>query len=71
MPGKVRGVLAVVLAVAVGGAAAARAGGALGNGESESPAISADGRFVAFGSNATNLVPGDTNDEFDVFVHAR
>ena len=32
--------------------------------------ISADGRFVAF-SQADNLVPGDTNDELDVFVHDR
>ncbi|MFO0984854.1 MAG: hypothetical protein U1E76_24525 [Planctomycetota bacterium] len=34
-----------------------------------SPAVSADGRFVAFTSMATNLVAGDTNDEVDVFVH--
>jgi Tol biopolymer transport system component len=33
------------------------------------PSISADGRFVAFASNATNLVPGDTNGNTDVFVH--
>lgn len=32
------------------------------------PAISADGRYVAFYSFASNLVPGDTNDELDVFV---
>lgn len=32
-------------------------------------AISADGRYVAFASSATNLVPGDTNGEHDVFVH--
>lgn len=31
--------------------------------------VSADGRFVAFESEATNLVPGDTNNVFDVFVH--
>lgn len=31
--------------------------------------ISGDGRFVTFGSDATNLVPGDTNGELDVFVH--
>ncbi len=31
--------------------------------------ISADGRYVAFTSQATNLVPGDTNDTYDVFVH--
>jgi Tol biopolymer transport system component len=33
--------------------------------------ISADGRFVAFASKATNLVPGDTNRRTDVFVHDR
>jgi Tol biopolymer transport system component len=33
------------------------------------PAISANGRFVTFASDATNLVPGDTNREADVFVH--
>ena len=35
--------------------------GVLGTGESKSPEISADGRFVVFGSEATNLVPGDLN----------
>jgi len=30
--------------------------------------VSSDGRFVAFSSSATNLVAGDTNDAFDVFV---
>lgn len=34
-------------------------------------AVSADGRFVAFSSSATNLVAGDTNDGEDVFVHDR
>ena len=34
-------------------------------------AISADGRYVAFVSDATNLVAGDTNDLPDVFVHDR
>ncbi len=40
----------------------------LGNRESRSPWISADGRYVAFESVAANLVPGDTNDERDIFV---
>jgi Tol biopolymer transport system component len=43
-------------------------GGAQANGECTDPVISADGRWVAFGSGATNLVPGDTNGYFDVFV---
>ena len=33
--------------------------------------MSADGRIVAFTSNATNLVPGDTNELPDVFWHDR
>ena len=33
--------------------------------------VSADGRFVAFYSNADNLVAGDTNSTADVFVHDR
>jgi hypothetical protein len=37
--------------------------------ESARPSISADGRFVAFGSLASDLVPCDTNDANDVFVH--
>lgn len=45
------------------------ADGAQGNGESRSSSLSADGRYVAFDSNATNLVPGDTNGSTDVFVH--
>lgn len=35
------------------------------------PAISADGRYVSFGSHAADLVPGDTNLSDDVFVHDR
>lgn len=35
---------------------------------SESPVISADGRWLAFSSAASNLVPGDTNGMVDVFV---
>jgi Tol biopolymer transport system component len=35
------------------------------------PAISADGRFVAFSSDATNLVRDDTNGKADVFVRDR
>ena len=31
--------------------------------------ISADGRTVAFSSIGTDLVPGDTNNSYDVFVH--
>src|SRR5262245_1223346 len=45
--------------------------GAEGNGLSWSPKITPDGRFVAFGSDASNLVPGDTNGLLDAFVHDR
>jgi Tol biopolymer transport system component len=38
------------------------------NGNSSVPALSADGRFVAFISDADDLVPGDTNGETDIFV---
>jgi trimeric autotransporter adhesin len=34
----------------------------------EGPSISADGRFIAFGTRATNVVNGDNNNTFDVFV---
>ena len=39
-----------------------------GSNEFSLPSISADGRYVAFSSGATNLVPDDTNDSVDVFV---
>jgi len=42
-----------------------------GNGESRDPSISADGRYVAFQSGASNLVTGDMNGTYDVFVHDR
>ncbi|MBI5285723.1 MAG: thrombospondin type 3 repeat-containing protein, partial [Chloroflexi bacterium] len=45
--------------------------GTQGNGFSYSPSISGDGRYVAFYSWATNLVPGDTNGADDVFVRDR
>jgi Tol biopolymer transport system component len=43
-------------------------GGGQGNGRSDLPSISRDGRYVAFFSQATNLVPGDTNGRSDIFV---
>ena len=45
--------------------------GTQGNNTSSSPAISADGRFIAFKSDATDLVAGDTNSRGDIFVHDR
>jgi len=46
-------------------------GGAQALERSECPAISGDGRYVAFQSSAPNLVAGDTNGTPDVFVHDR
>jgi Tol biopolymer transport system component len=43
--------------------------GSQGNDSSFGASISADGRYVAFTSVASNLVPGDTNRVPDVFVH--
>lgn len=45
--------------------------GAPPDSESFAPRLSADGRFVAFESYASNLVPGDDNDAGDVFVRDR
>ncbi len=43
--------------------------GPYGNDFSGDPSVSADGRFVAFDSQADNLVSGDTNGSQDIFVH--
>jgi Tol biopolymer transport system component len=40
-----------------------------GNNDSWQPAISGDGRYVAFYSEASNLVANDTNGYLDVFIH--
>ena len=47
------------------------AGAQATSGHSFAPSISADGRYVAFYSYATNLVSGDTNMRQDVFVRDR
>lgn len=47
------------------------ADGGPADGNSSVPSVSHDGRFVAFQSAATNLVDGDTNDVYDVFVYDR
>ena len=39
-----------------------------GNGDAFDPSVSADGRYVAFYSNARNLVPGGSNGQYQVFV---
>lgn len=72
---------ALVLSVAGGAAAAptpppelisrASGDGPVGNGPSLFPSVSADGRYVAFRSEATNLTPDDPDSERDVFVRDR
>ncbi len=49
----------------------ATSGGATPNGASSWPSISGDGRFVAYQTAATDLIPSDTNGVQDVLVSAR
>jgi len=44
-------------------------GGLQSNGDSHAPFISSDGRFIAYESDATNLVANDTNGKRDVFLY--
>src|SRR3954452_12456773 len=46
-------------------------GAAPANATTDFPVMSRNGRFVAFDSEASNLVPGDTNASFDVFIRNR
>lgn len=66
---------ATLLATGASGQTTTREGvsstGVQGNSGSGAPVLSADGRFVAFISPSTNLVPGDTNGRADVFVRDR
>jgi Tol biopolymer transport system component len=41
------------------------------DGGARSPSISADGRFIAYFSDATNLVEGDQNEQRDIFLRDR
>jgi hypothetical protein len=45
--------------------------GGEGNHNSLSPSVSADGRFVTFESDASNLVSGDNNQQNDIFIYDR
>jgi hypothetical protein len=47
---------------------ASTTGSASGNGYSDNPSITADGRYTAFASDAFNLVSGDTNAARDIFL---
>lgn len=71
------GLSATVLAGVLGGGradaqstsrASVSSQGVQGDGRSQAPSVSGDGRLVAFDSNAVNLVPADTNLRTDVFV---
>ncbi len=68
------GLLAPAGAIAAHGVTAAvsvDSAGVIGNDDSNHPDLTPDGRFVAFASSASNLVPGDTNNVGDVFVRDR
>ena len=54
------------VSVATDGTQATQATGSVGT-----PGISADGRYVTFPALASNLVPNDTNNTGDVFLHDR
>lgn len=70
---------AVILAGATTGAARSQvptraslsSSGAEGNSYCLGSDISGAGRLIVFSSGSSNLVPGDLNDRFDVFVHDR
>ncbi len=51
--------------------ASVSSGGGQSNEASSRPAVSANGRYVAFSSDANNLVSGDTNNVRDIFVYDR
>lgn len=46
-------------------------GGGQSDGTSTAPSMSADGQLITFDSDATNLIGGDLNTTWDVFVHDR
>ncbi len=41
------------------------------NGAGQNPAVSADGRYIAFQSVGSNLVLGDSNATSDIFIYDR
>ncbi len=67
------GVMAASASAASGGTTrvSVDSSGAESNHFSSLPSVSSDGRFVAFESEASNLVPNDTNGRRDVFIHDR
>jgi Tol biopolymer transport system component len=73
VPGDVNGVSDVFVRPGAGTIedVSVAAGGGAADGPSAQPAMSGDGRFVAFASTAGNLVAGDRNGVTDVFVRDR
>ncbi len=78
--GDVNGVRDIFLRDVTGGSTirvSVSSGGVAGNGASRAPSINrnpgvaTDGRYIAFGSEATNLVAGDSNGVSDIFVYDR
>ena len=70
------GLVTPIVLVSLAGSAVAQtirvsvtSNGTQASGNSSLPFLSGDGRYVAFHSSAPNLVPGDTNGRYDVFVH--
>ncbi len=71
VPGDTNAVSDVFVRDSVGGTTtrvSVSGAGAQSNGISDQPAISGDGRYIAFRSSASNLVASDTNGHYDVFV---
>lgn len=67
----VGGVLGLRVQSVVGGGTEIISGSGTANGHSDITALSADGRYTAFTSGATDLVLNDTNNAWDVFVYDR
>jgi hypothetical protein len=78
MPGSGGSVFALVLTITVGAAEPTLAGGtervsvgqrgAQANRDPGTPPILADARYIAYGSAASHLVPGNTSEVDDVYV---
>jgi TonB family protein len=69
VPGDTNGTLDVFVNDRLTGRTTWVSGNAESNANRRNISISADGRFVAFRSDASGLVPGDTNGKSDIFVH--
>ncbi len=70
-PGSIQDVFVRDLAMGITTLVSQGPGGLFSDGHSYRPVLSADGRYVAFHSAATQLVPGDSNGVDDAFVYDR